>query len=134
MGDIISCSIQDCKYYVHEVSLAIKSMVALQLHLVHRLCGCYTHLRITYHGQLRLQDYADFLSLIPSTCLFAISIQGKTGLTFTIPNGITEPLLNGKGDQHSEGRQHSPYGKALFFNSSRSLGSTPCLPLVSRNP
>ncbi|KAK9911303.1 hypothetical protein M0R45_035220 [Rubus argutus] len=74
-----------------------------------------THFRITYHGQLRLQDYADFLSLIPSTCLFAISIQGKTGLTFTIPNGITEPLLNGKGDQHSEGRQHSPYGKATLL-------------------
>ncbi|KAK9911287.1 hypothetical protein M0R45_035208 [Rubus argutus] len=74
-----------------------------------------THFRITYFGQLRLQDYADFLSLIPSTCLFAISIQGKTGLIFTIPNGITEPLLNGKGDQHSEGRQHSPYGNATLL-------------------
>ncbi|KAK9911282.1 hypothetical protein M0R45_035203 [Rubus argutus] len=44
-----------------------------------------THFRITYHGQLRLQDYADFLSVLASTCLFAISIQGKTGLTFTSP-------------------------------------------------
>ncbi|PRQ56696.1 putative xenobiotic-transporting ATPase [Rosa chinensis] len=74
-----------------------------------------THFRITYHGQLRLRDYADFIIVLASACLFAISIQGKTGLTLTIPNGISEPLLNGKGDKQSEGRRESPYGKATLL-------------------
>lgn len=74
-----------------------------------------THLRITYHGELRLQDYAGFLSLLASICLFGISIRGKTGLTFIVPNGITEPLLNGKGDKHSEGKKESLYGKATLL-------------------
>ncbi|XP_024189456.1 putative ABC transporter C family member 15 isoform X2 [Rosa chinensis] len=74
-----------------------------------------TYFQITYHGQLRLQDYSDFLSLLASTCLFGISIQGKTGLTSTVPDSITEPLLSGKGDKHTEGRQQSPYGKATLL-------------------
>ncbi|XP_050385173.1 putative ABC transporter C family member 15 [Argentina anserina] len=73
-----------------------------------------THFRIIYHDQLRLQDYADFISVLASTCLFVISVRGMTGLTITIPNGITEPLLNGKSDEQSKRRQESPYGKATL--------------------
>ncbi|KAM1027513.1 hypothetical protein ACFX13_040999 [Malus domestica] len=74
-----------------------------------------THFRLTYHGELRLQDYAGFLSLLASTCLCGISVRGKTGLTFAIPNGVTEPLLNRKAHKHSDGKRESLYGKATLL-------------------
>ncbi|KAL6124597.1 hypothetical protein ACLB2K_077109 [Fragaria x ananassa] len=93
-----------------------------------------THFRITYHGQLRLQDYADFASVVATTCLFAISMQGKTGLTITIPNGITEPLINRKGDKQSEGRQQSPYGKATLLQLVTFSWLNPLFAIGARKP
>ncbi|KAF3962205.1 hypothetical protein CMV_013250 [Castanea mollissima] len=61
-----------------------------------------THFRVINHGKLGVRDYADFLGLLASTCLLVISIRGKTGIIFSVPNGIAEPLLNGKTDEHSE--------------------------------
>ncbi|KAA8520388.1 hypothetical protein F0562_014644 [Nyssa sinensis] len=73
------------------------------------------HFIFTNHDHLRVQDYADFLSLLASTCLLGISIQGKTGIVFNIPNAITEPLLNGTTDKKSEGRRDCLYGKATLL-------------------
>ena len=73
-----------------------------------------THFRVINHGKLGVRDYADFLGLLASTCLLVISIRGKTGIVFSVPNGIAEPLLNGKTDEHSEYKRISLYGKATL--------------------
>lgn len=73
-----------------------------------------THFRVINHGKLGVRDYADFLGLLASTCLLVISIRGKTGIIFSVPNGIAEPLLNGKTDEHSEYKRISLYGKATL--------------------
>ncbi|GER54532.1 ABC transporter family protein [Striga asiatica] len=73
------------------------------------------HWIMTKHIRPRLQEYSDIITLLFSTCLLGFSIRGKTGLTFTIPNEITQPLLNGKTEKSSEGkRDNSPYGKATL--------------------
>uniref|UniRef100_A0A7N2LD54 ABC-type xenobiotic transporter n=1 Tax=Quercus lobata TaxID=97700 RepID=A0A7N2LD54_QUELO len=73
-----------------------------------------THFRVINHGKLGVRDYADFLGLLASTCLLVISIRGKTGIIFSVPNGIAEPLLNGKTDEHSEYKRISLYSKATL--------------------
>lgn len=75
------------------------------------------HFVITNHGHFRVQEYANFLSLLASACLLGISVRGKTGTVFSLPNGISEPLLlNGKTDQkHSKGERESLYGKATLL-------------------
>ena len=73
-----------------------------------------THFRVINHGKLGVRDYADFLGLLASTCLLVISIRGKTGIIFSVPNGIAEPLLNGKTDEHSEYKRISLYGKSTL--------------------
>lgn len=73
-----------------------------------------THFRVINHGKLGVRDYADFLGLLASTCLLVISIRGKTGIIFSVPNGIAEPLLNGKTDEHSEYKRICLYGKATL--------------------
>ncbi|KAK4592482.1 hypothetical protein RGQ29_016861 [Quercus rubra] len=73
-----------------------------------------THFRVINHGKLGVRDFADFLGLLASTCLLVISIRGKTGIIFSVPNGIAEPLLNGKTDEHSEYKRISLYGKATL--------------------
>ncbi|CBI16747.3 unnamed protein product, partial [Vitis vinifera] len=73
------------------------------------------HFLVTNNGHLRMQDYTDFLGLLASTCLFGISIRGKTGTVLISQNGLADPLLNGKTDNHSEGKTESPYGKATLF-------------------
>ncbi|GMY22911.1 putative ABC transporter C family member 15 isoform X2 [Fagus crenata] len=38
----------------------------------------------------------------------------KTGVIFSFPNGIADPLLNGKTDEHSKYKRESIYSKVLF--------------------
>ncbi|XP_024018043.1 putative ABC transporter C family member 15 [Morus notabilis] len=74
-----------------------------------------THLLITNRSELRLRDYADFFCFLVSTCLFVVSIRGKTGIVLHEPNGITEPFLNGKSDKHIENKRESAYAKASLL-------------------
>ncbi|KAL4600290.1 hypothetical protein ACB092_11G188100 [Castanea dentata] len=73
-----------------------------------------THFRVINHGTLGVRDYADYLGLLSSTCLLAFSIRGETGIIFSVPSGIVEPLLNGKTDEHSEYKRISLYSKATL--------------------
>ncbi|KAK1385958.1 ABC-type xenobiotic transporter [Heracleum sosnowskyi] len=41
--------------------------------------------------------------------------RGKTGIVVKLPNGITEPLLNGESAENSEEKRDCIYGKATFF-------------------
>lgn len=70
---------------------------------------------ITNHENLKVQSYADVLNVLASACLLVISIRGKTGIVLDISNGITAPLLNGKGEKHLEGKQDCPYGRATLL-------------------
>jgi ABC-type multidrug transport system fused ATPase/permease subunit len=73
-----------------------------------------THFIMINHGKLGVRDFTDFLGLLASTCLMGISIRGKTDIVFTVPNGTSEPLLNGKTDKNSDCIRESPYGKATL--------------------
>ncbi|GFZ02886.1 multidrug resistance-associated protein 9 [Actinidia rufa] len=73
------------------------------------------HFMITNHTNLKVHDFADLIGLLVSVCLFGISIRGKTGIVFNIPNGTADPLLNGKAEKHAESKRTSPYGKATLF-------------------
>ncbi|XP_057980420.1 putative ABC transporter C family member 15 [Malania oleifera] len=70
---------------------------------------------IMKQGTIMMQDYADLLGFLASTCLFGISIRGKTGIVPVMPNGFTEPLVHSKTEQHSEGKMESLYGKASLL-------------------
>ncbi|CAA2945719.1 ABC transporter C family member 15 isoform X1 [Olea europaea subsp. europaea] len=72
------------------------------------------HYTITNHDNLRVQEYADIVSFIASTCLLGVSISGSTGIAPMISNSTTEPLLNGKTEKHSEVKRDCPYGKATL--------------------
>ncbi|CAA0842483.1 ABC transporter C family member 9 [Striga hermonthica] len=73
------------------------------------------HWIMSKHVHPRLQEYSDIITLLFSTCLLGLSIGGKTGLTFTIQNEITQPLLIGKTEKSSEvKRDNGPYGKATL--------------------
>ncbi|PON71767.1 ATP-binding cassette containing protein [Trema orientale] len=71
-----------------------------------------TYLRITSHGKLKFRDYANFLGLLLSTCLFGISVRGKTDIVH-VPSSTTDPLLNGKSEnKYTENKRESIYSKA----------------------
>ncbi|KAL3516733.1 hypothetical protein ACH5RR_023635 [Cinchona calisaya] len=70
---------------------------------------------ISNHENLKVQSYADVLNVLASACLLVISIRGKTGIFLDTPSGITDPLLNGKGEKHLEGKQDCPYGRATLL-------------------
>lgn len=73
------------------------------------------HFIVDTHDQLRVLDYVDFFGLLASTFLLSFSIRGKTGIVLANPSSITESLLNGNSDKHSEGKRDCPYGKATTF-------------------
>ncbi|XP_004510151.1 putative ABC transporter C family member 15 isoform X2 [Cicer arietinum] len=79
----------------------------------------HVHFSIRNKGMIGIKEYADFIGLIASTCLFVISTRGKTGIVIIIDtNGtISEPLLGEKNEkkQHCEFSKESPYGKATLF-------------------
>lgn len=62
----------------------------------------------------RVGEYTDILSLLSCTYLFIISVRGKTGISFK-NRSITEPLLNGSAEEHTENKRQSPYGKATLL-------------------
>ncbi|KHG04748.1 ABC transporter C family member 9 [Gossypium arboreum] len=74
-----------------------------------------TYLKTEEHGYLKMIDYANFISLLPSFILLVISIRGKTGLIFIDSHNIAEPLLSGKTDKDSNKKRGSPYGKATLL-------------------
>nr|CAD1845002.1 unnamed protein product [Ananas comosus var. bracteatus] len=59
-------------------------------------------------------EYTDILSLLSCTYLFIISVRGKTGISFK-NRSMTEPLLNGSAEEHTENKRQSPYGKATLL-------------------
>ncbi|XP_065864880.1 putative ABC transporter C family member 15 [Euphorbia lathyris] len=77
----------------------------------------HTYFRITNHSRLQIRDYADFFGVLSSTFLLGVSIHGKTGIIFcSSDNGITDPLLHGKNEKHSEVKiKETLYGKASFL-------------------
>ncbi|KAK6919880.1 ABC transporter type 1, transmembrane domain [Dillenia turbinata] len=70
---------------------------------------------LTNHRQPRLRDSVDFIALLASFCMLVIAIRGRTGITFIVPDGIAEPLLNGETDKLSEQPRESLYGKASLI-------------------
>ncbi|TYH52009.1 hypothetical protein ES332_D10G321300v1 [Gossypium tomentosum] len=74
-----------------------------------------TYLKTEEHGYLKMIDYANFISLLPSFILLIISIRGKTGLIFIDSHNIAKPLISGKTDKDSNKKRGSPYGKATLF-------------------
>ncbi|KAL6498729.1 ATP-binding cassette sub- C member 9 [Orobanche gracilis] len=72
------------------------------------------HSIITNNVPLRLQEYADALSLLSSICLLVLSIRGKTGVS-SIRDELSRPLLNGKNEKNFGGKRDSPYGKATLI-------------------
>uniref|UniRef100_A0A7N0TIL3 ABC-type xenobiotic transporter n=1 Tax=Kalanchoe fedtschenkoi TaxID=63787 RepID=A0A7N0TIL3_KALFE len=73
------------------------------------------HYTLTHHERIKLEAYADFIRLAASSCLLMIAVSGKTGLQFTTPNGITEPLIGKTRDQQSRHNRETLYGKATIF-------------------
>ncbi|XP_059651709.1 putative ABC transporter C family member 15 [Cornus florida] len=92
------------------------------------------HLIIVNHDHLKVQDYAGFLCLLASTCLLVISVRGKTGMVFKVPNGITDPLLNGKTEKRSEGKRECLYGKATLFQLITFSWLNPLFAVGFKNP
>ncbi|KAI3950613.1 hypothetical protein MKW92_000230 [Papaver armeniacum] len=77
----------------------------------------YTSYIHTNHRSLTIVYYANIVSLISSTYLGGISINGATGISF-ITNSTTESLLN-KLENHSDGKREnqkeSPYQRATLL-------------------
>ncbi|XP_026431053.1 ABC transporter C family member 9-like [Papaver somniferum] len=75
----------------------------------------YTSYIHTNHRSLTIVYYVNFVSLISSTYLVGISINGATGISF-ITNSTTESLLN-KLENHSDGKKEkeSPYQRATLL-------------------
>uniref|UniRef100_A0A6N2KDW0 ABC-type xenobiotic transporter n=1 Tax=Salix viminalis TaxID=40686 RepID=A0A6N2KDW0_SALVM len=90
--------------------------------------------RITYHGHLRLRDYADLFALLPSTFLLAISVRGKTCIVFNALNGITDPLLQEKSGKDSDSKRESPYGKATLLQQITFSWLTPLFAVGYKKP
>lgn len=110
---IAVCKISTKKYVKFPWILRTYWLCSFLLSVIHTAFD--VHFLVTNNGHLRMQDYTDFLGLLASTCLFGISIRGKTGTVLISQNGLADPLLNGKTDNHSEGKTESPYGKATLF-------------------
>ncbi|KAK9145227.1 hypothetical protein Sjap_005130 [Stephania japonica] len=72
------------------------------------------HHILTTHSSPRPGDYADVLNVLASAFLFAIAIQGLTGI-YSLSNDMTEPLLTNNGGKHIEGQKNSLYGNATFI-------------------
>ncbi|XP_021756472.1 putative ABC transporter C family member 15 [Chenopodium quinoa] len=69
------------------------------------------------HGQLRIQEYADFLRFFASVSLLVISIQGKMKIAHdNARSNLTEPLLNGETGKKFEGKGESLYSKATLLD------------------
>ncbi|OMO90148.1 hypothetical protein COLO4_19316 [Corchorus olitorius] len=66
-------------------------------------------------GHLKMLDYADFISLLPSFLLLVLSIRGQTDLVFIDSNDIAEPLLSEKSDKNVKRKRESPYGRATLL-------------------
>ncbi|KAB5527837.1 hypothetical protein DKX38_021684 [Salix brachista] len=107
------------------------------------LCSCLMSIvcisldisfRITYHGHLRLRDYADLFALLPSTFLLAISVRGKTCIVFNALNGITDPLLQEKSGKDSDSKRESPYGKATLLQQITFSWLTPLFAVGYKKP
>ncbi|XP_062107655.1 putative ABC transporter C family member 15 isoform X2 [Humulus lupulus] len=93
-----------------------------------------THLRIMYHGKLRLLDYFNFLCFLLCFCLFGISIRGKTGIGH-IPSSITDPLLKGKSDTKlTENKSESLYGKSTTLQLITFSWLNPLFAIGYKNP
>ncbi|KAJ6723967.1 hypothetical protein OIU74_008348 [Salix koriyanagi] len=90
--------------------------------------------RITYHGHLRLRDYADLFALLPSTFLLAIAVRGKTCIVFNAFNGITDPLLQEKSGKDSDSKRESPYGKATLLQQITFSWLTPLFAVGYKKP
>ena len=108
---IAVCKISN-KYVKFPWSIRTYWLCSFLLSVIHTAFD--VHFIVTNNGHLRLQDYTDILCLLASTCLFGISIKGKTGTVLIVPNGLDDPLLNGK-TSHSEGKTESLYGKSTLF-------------------
>ena len=65
--------------------------------------------------QLRLQDYAEFFSLLPLVFLLGLSIYGRTNMVFNVHNGLDDPLLRGKCLEQKGDEKDSPYGRASLL-------------------
>nr|QGP74110.1 ABCC transporter [Sedum alfredii] len=76
--------------------------------------GDSLHIVMTNHERVGMSDYAEFIRLAASSCLLIIAILGKTGILFSIPDGITEPLIR-KTDQQYRHKKETLYGKATFI-------------------
>lgn len=75
-----------------------------------------THLRTTSHGNVTVQDYVEFLSLIPSIFLFGYSFGGKTGIVMNDgTDEVTDPLLNGTDKKHLENTRESLYAQSTLL-------------------
>ncbi|XP_021755169.1 putative ABC transporter C family member 15 isoform X1 [Chenopodium quinoa] len=69
------------------------------------------------HGQLRIQEYADFLGFFASVSLLVISIQGKMKIAHdSARSNLTEPLLNGETGKKFKGKVESLYSKATLLD------------------
>ncbi|XP_021756470.1 putative ABC transporter C family member 15 [Chenopodium quinoa] len=69
------------------------------------------------HGQLRIQEYADFLGFFASVSLLVISIQGKMKIAHdNARSNMTEPLLNGETGKKIKGKGESLYSKATLLD------------------
>ncbi|CAO2835203.1 unnamed protein product [Amaranthus hypochondriacus] len=76
-----------------------------------------SHFIAANHGQLRIQDCADFLGLLASVSLLVISIRGKMRIVHDdAQNSLTEPLLDGKTEKNPKGKCESLYSKASFLD------------------
>ncbi|XAR63315.1 Xenobiotic-transporting ATPase [Bertholletia excelsa] len=73
------------------------------------------HFIITNQDHLRIQNLTNLLGLLASTCLLGFSVRGKTGIVLHIPNGITDPFLNGRPEKDSETKRNSLFEKSTLF-------------------
>ncbi|KAM3389632.1 hypothetical protein ACQJBY_011653 [Aegilops geniculata] len=67
------------------------------------------------HGYVGLAELIDLFTLVICTYLFAVSVQGKTGIT-SINSGITEPLLSPSAGQQTETKRTCLYGRASVLD------------------
>lgn len=76
-----------------------------------------SHFIMADHGQLSIQDYADFLGLFASVSLLVISIRGEMRIMHDdARNNLTKPLLNGVSEKNSNGKAESLYSKATLLD------------------
>ncbi|RVW22634.1 ABC transporter C family member 9 [Vitis vinifera] len=84
---IAVCKISTKKYVKFPWILRTYWLCSFLLSVIHTAFD--VHFLVTNNGHLRMQDYTDFLGLLASTCLFGISIRGKTGTVFDLPEWLS---------------------------------------------